>query len=205
MSSNSTNTGAVSAENVITIVGMGISLCISFITFLTTILTCTYIVIKSRFKDKQDTNIEISTKTTKDGNVESTVQIELKNNETYTLSSKKFDNNKKSSKKDNKNQEIDKEDDLREVLENNREGDSIIADTRNTAIRGAFNTVIKFWQINALKQDGSNKAPLEVSALYLKPKVKEDGEKEEIVVCIDNNDSEPELLGNLTNEDNAES
>ena len=72
---------------------MGVSLYLSIITFLTVILTCTYIAIRSKFRDKQDTNIKISTETTKDGEITSTLLIGLKNNESYSLNSKKFDNN----------------------------------------------------------------------------------------------------------------
>ncbi len=204
MSSNSTNTGGngLSAENVVSIVGMGVSLCLSFITFLTVILTCTYVVIKSKFRDKQDTNINISTKTTKDGGTESILQIGLKNNESYTLNAKKFDNKKEKDKKVSEKKDESNDDDLNGVLNNNHKGDHIIADTRITAIDGAYRTFLKTQQIQALKQDGLNKAPLDVSILKLKPK---EGEKqEEILVNIESNDFQPELLGNLTIDDQVE-
>lgn len=204
MSSNSTNTGGngLSAENVVSIVGMGVSLCLSFITFLTVILTCTYVAIRSKFRDKQDTNIKISTETTKDGDIKSTLQIGLKNNESYSLKSKKFDNKKKSDQRNVEKNSDSHEDDLKDVLDNNNEGDHIIAGTRSEAINGAYRTFLKTQQIQALKQNGLNKAPLDVSILKLKPK---EGEKqEEILVNIESNDSQPELLGNLIIDDQVE-
>lgn len=197
MSSNSTSPGGngLSPENVVSIVGMGVSLCLSIITFLTVILTCTYIAIRSKFRDKQDTNIKISTETTKDGDIKSTLQIGLKNNESYSLNSKKFDNRKKSDQRKVEKNSDDQKDDLKDVLDNNHEGDSIIADTRITAIDGAYRTFLKTQQIQALKQNGLNRAPLDVSILKLKQK--EDEQSEEIIVNVDDNDAKTEILGDV--------
>ena len=41
------------------------------------ILTCTYIAVRSKFRDKQDTNIKISTEKTKDGDITSTLNIRV--------------------------------------------------------------------------------------------------------------------------------
>lgn len=204
MSSNSTGSGdnGLSAGNIVSIVSMGVSLCLSFITFLTVIFTCTYIAIRSKFRDKQDTNIKISTETANDGDIKSTLQIGLKNNESYSVNSKKFDNKKKSDqrnveKKSEGHKDEGHKDDLKDVLNNNHDGDSIIADTRITAIQGAYNTFLKTLKIQALKQDGTNKAPLEVSTIHIK--TKENEKKKELFVNIeevDKNDDQSELLGN---------
>ena len=61
------SSGSISGENIVSIVGASVSLCLSVITFLTTILTCTYIVLKLKFRDKQNTDIEISTKNSRRG------------------------------------------------------------------------------------------------------------------------------------------
>ena len=62
MQANNTSessSGSISGENIVSIVGMGVSLCLSIITFLTTILTCTYIALKSKFRDKQKTDYQM--------------------------------------------------------------------------------------------------------------------------------------------------
>lgn len=198
MSSNSTSSGGggLSPENVVSIVGMGVSLCLSIITFLTVILTCTYIAVRSKFRDKQDTNIKISTEKTKDGDITSTLNIALKNNESYSLNSKKFDNKKKSDKKEVEKKSTDQNNDLKDVLDNNNEGDNIIANTRSEVINSAYRTFLKTQQIQALGQNGSNKAPLDVSVLRLKQKNNE--KIEEIIVDLDENDSNTNILGDVT-------
>ncbi len=198
MSSNSTSSGGggLSPENVVSIVGMGVSLCLSIITFLTVMLTCTYIAVRSKFRDKQDTNIKISTEKTKDGDITSTLNIALKNNESYSLNSKKFDNKKKSDKKEVEKKSTDQNDDLKDVLDNNNEGDNIIANTRSEVINSAYRTFLKTQQIQALGQNGSNKAPLDVSVLRLKQK--NDEKIEEIIVDLDENDSNTNILGDVT-------
>lgn len=201
MSSNSTSSGGggLSPENVVSIVGMGVSLCLSIITFLTVMLTCTYIAIRSKFRDKQDTNIKISTETTKDGDITSTLQIGLKNNESYSLNSKKFDNKKKSDHRKVEKNSGDQNDDLKDVLDNNHEGDSIIADTRITAINGAYQAYLKSQKIQALHLNGSNRAPLEVSALHLNKKEVEE-KTETVLVNIEDEDSnsKTDILGDVT-------
>lgn len=198
MSSNSTSSGGggLSPENVVSIVGMGVSLCLSIITFLTVMLTCTYIAVRSKFRDKQDTNIKISTEKTKDGDITSTLNIALKNNESYSLNSKKFDNKKKSDKKEVEKKSTDQNNDLKDVLDNNNEGDNIIANTRSEVINSAYRTFLKTQQIQALGQNGSNKAPLDVSVLRLKQKNNE--KIEEIIVDLDENDSNTNILGDVT-------
>ena len=198
MSSNSTSSGGggLSPENVVSIVGMGVSLCLSIITFLTVMLTCTYIAIRSKFRDKQDTNIKISTETTKDGDITSTLHISLKNNESYSLNSKKFDNKKKSDKKEVEKNSGDQNDDLKDVLDNNIDGDNIIAGTRGEVIHGAYQTYLKSQKIQALHLNGSNRAPLEVSTLYLN---KKEEKTETVLVNIEDeeNNSKTEILGDV--------
>ena len=93
MSSNSTNTNFNEYRKMfITLVWNGyIFMHIFYSIFLTTIFTCTYMVLKSKFKDKQSTDIEISTKTNER---EAQIKISLLNNESYSLDTKKFDNKK---------------------------------------------------------------------------------------------------------------
>lgn len=166
MSSNSTSTN-LSTENVITLVGMGISLCTSFIAFLTTIFTCTYMVLKSSFKDKQNTDIEISTETSER---KAKIKISLLNDESYSLDTKKFDNKKEavSIKKGENNEKgnlVSENNDLNGVLSNNNKGDEIIANTRSETINGALNTFLKLNKVYHLGVKGDNKGVLDVSSI----------------------------------------
>lgn len=168
MSSNSTSTN-LSTENVITLVGMGISLCTSFIAFLTTIFTCTYMVLKSSFKDKQSTDIEILTKTKER---EAKLKISMFNHESYTLDTKKFDNKKEevSIKKGENNKKgnlVSENNDLNEVLRNNNKGDEMNTLARNNATTNAFNLFFKLDQLFNLgnKNNKNNKDILDVSSI----------------------------------------
>lgn len=139
---------------------MGVSLWLSIITFLTTILTCTYIALKSKFRDKQKTDIEISTETPERS---AKIKILLLNNETYSLDTKNFNN-----KKEIKNRKLDKnskdndldidKNGLYELLNNNYKGDVIIAETMGSVTTNALNTFLKATQIGSLGKSGDNKA-----------------------------------------------
>ncbi|MDP5110797.1 MAG: hypothetical protein NWP47_05390 [Rickettsiaceae bacterium] len=162
------SSGSISGENIVSIVGMGVSLCLSIITFLTTILTCTYIALKSKFRDKQKTDIEISTETPERS---AKIKISLLNNETYSLDTKNFNNKKeiknRKSDKNSKDNDLDiGENDLDEVLSNNYKGDVIIAETRGSVTTNALNTFLKAAQIGSLG-NGDNKAVLDVSAIRI--------------------------------------
>lgn len=164
--SGSTN-GSISGENIVSIVGMGVSLGLSFITFLTTILTCTYIALKSKFRDKQKTDIEISTETPERS---AKIKISLLNNESYSLNTQKFNNKKEAkNRKSDKNSEDDDlgadKSDLDGVLSNNNKGDVIIAETRGSAVTNALNTFLKASQIHSLGKSGDN--VLDVSSLRI--------------------------------------
>lgn len=171
MQANNTSgssSGSISGENIVSIVGMGVSLCLSIITFLTTILTCTYIALKSKFRDKQKTDIEISTETPERS---AKIKISLLNNETYSLDTKKFNNKKeiknRKSDKNSKDDDLDiNENDLGGVLRNNHKGDVIIAETRGSVTTNALNTFLKAAQIYSLG-NGDNKAVLDVSAIRI--------------------------------------
>jgi len=172
MQANNTSgssSGSISGENIVSIVGMGVSLCLSIITFLTTILTCTYIALKSKFRDKQKTDIEISTETPERS---AKIKISLLNNETYSLDTKNFNNKKeiKNRKSDNNSKDNDLdigENDLGGVLSNNHKGDVIIAETRGSVTTNALNTFLKAAQIYSLGKSGDNKAVLDVSAIRI--------------------------------------
>lgn len=170
MQANNTSgssSGSISGENIVSIVGMGVSLCLSIITFLTTILTCTYIALKSKFRDKQKTDIEISTETPERS---AKIKISLLNNETYSIDTKKFNNKKETkNKKSDKNSKdndlgIDKND-LDEVLSNNHKGDVIIAGTRDNVTTNSLNTFLKAAQIHSLGKSGNNVS--DVSAIRI--------------------------------------
>lgn len=165
MQTNNTSvssSGSISGENIVSIVGAGVSLCLSIITFLTTILTCTYIVLKLKFRDKQNTDIEISTKTPEG---EAQIKISLLNNETYSSSARKFDNKKKAKKSESDN--LVTENDLDEVLINNTNGDRIIAKTRSETINGALNTFLKAAQSYSSEKGGDNKSTLNLSPIHI--------------------------------------
>lgn len=172
MQANNTSgssSGSISGENIVSIVGMGVSLCLSIITFLTTILTCTYIALKSKFRDKQKTDIEISTETPERS---AKIKISLLNNETYSLDTKNFNNKKeiknRKSDKNSKDNDLDiGENGLDEVLSNNYKGDVIIAETRGSVTTNALNTFLKAAQIGSLGKSGDNKAVLDVSAIRI--------------------------------------
>lgn len=172
MQSNNTSGSSsvsISGENIVSIVSMGVSLCLSFITFLTTILACTYIVLKSKFRDKQNTDIEISTETAEG---KAKIKISLLNNETYSVDAKKFNNkkefkNKKLEKNSDDNASGSNRGDLDEVLSNNNKGDVIIATTRSEAINGALNTFLKAAQSHSLEKITNNKPNLDLSPIHV--------------------------------------
>lgn len=170
MQTNSTSGSSgssISGDNIVSIVGMGLSLGLSLITFLTTLLTCTYIALKSKFRDQQKTDIEISTETPERS---AHIKISLLNNESYSLDTKKF-NNKKETKnsKSDKNSEVEDlgidKSDLDGVLSNNNKGDLIIASTRDNVTTSALNTFLKAAQIHSLGKSGNN--VLDVSAIRI--------------------------------------
>jgi hypothetical protein len=144
MQSNTTNTSSGTSDTVV-LVGLGISLATTLITSITALLTLTYIIIKSKFKDKQTMDIEMSIPT-KDG-ASSKIKISLLNHEIYSKSAAKFDNDKKS-----KNKKLDLDEKITKIsideksLDNNHNGDLVIAETRYKTIKHALDTFAKINQ-----------------------------------------------------------
>jgi hypothetical protein len=219
---NSTISESSDTKNIVTIIGFGVSIVGSFFTCLTAILAITYVVIKSKFKDKQNTDVEIITKT---GGREAKIKISLLNDETYEIDKKSFDNKKKpidSKRQSEKTEEIaiskedfDKED-LSVVLENNHQGDKIIASTRKDVIMHALNTFIKVDQINAMLHGAED--TLKISMLHKsgrKKLNKDDKQKQhekdleqkiemihkDSVTETEEIETSPELLGNGSKND----
>jgi hypothetical protein len=154
MQSNATNASS-STGDVAVLVGLGISLVTTIITSITTLLTLTYIVVRARFQDKQTMDIEISA-TTKCGGSQK-IKISLLNHEAYSKKSTKFSNDKQSKNNNlsekNTNISIDKT-----SLDNNHNGDLVIAETRYKTIQYALNTFAKINQ-----QDLSSSGNIEIN------------------------------------------
>ena len=160
MQANGTTTSneiGLSGESIATLVASALSL-------LGSILTFTYIKMKSRFSDEQNTRIELSSKRTETGDTEINIIIELKNHEKYGTHLVATANGQKEkqgsyniidvlSSDDSLGGSGQKNSAMIEIIEkmnegvkpimiNNNKGDEIIHQTRNHVTRDALNTFV---------------------------------------------------------------
>ena len=140
---NSTNSGEpegiLSGTQIVTIT-------LSCCSLLGTLLTFAYIKIKSQFRDKQDSKIELTNEVTKKGEEITTLNkltIIYRNDELYaeeTVTTQNGKNERKESLTPETFKDYSKVD---EVLNNNHQGDLIIAGSRKSLENKALNTYIK--------------------------------------------------------------
>lgn len=121
-----------------------VTISLSCCSLLGTILTVAYVKIKSNFRDRQDSKIELTNEMTKEGTKIITlnkITIIYSNDENYSEEAVRIKND------GNKNNESEShrlvnDSQVEEVLSNNNLGDVIIANTRESLEKKALNTYI---------------------------------------------------------------
>jgi len=121
-----------------------VTMVLSCCSLLGTILTVAYVKIKSNFRDRQDSKIELTNEMTKEGTKIITlnkITIIYSNDENYSEEAVRIKND------GNKNNESEShrlvnDSQVDEVLSNNNLGDVIIANTRESLEKKALNTYI---------------------------------------------------------------
>lgn len=137
---NSTNTTEGSPETLST--SQIVTIVLSCCSLLGTLLTITYIKIKSQFRDRQDSKIKLTNKITEDGTISNEIVILYRNDENYSEKSISMKNGKNKND-DSKLFEFPNDSQIDRVLSNNNLGDAIIADTRKGLEQKALDTYIK--------------------------------------------------------------
>ncbi|MFK7968581.1 MAG: hypothetical protein AB8B68_05505 [Rickettsiaceae bacterium] len=122
-----------------------VTITLSCCSLLGTLLAIAYVKIKSQFRDRQDSKIELTNEMTKEGTKIITlnkITITYSNDENYFEEAVSMKNGKNKNH-ESKSLELINDSQIDTILNNNNLGDVIIANTRKSLEQKALNTYIK--------------------------------------------------------------